>query len=83
MHFQTAAAAAVALIGTVNAYPRDISASVGATLPRDVTSIVKGKTFDRFVSIWLENTDFNKAAGDRTFTSYPNASKKLILEQQI
>ncbi|KAH8586538.1 phosphoesterase family-domain-containing protein [Bisporella sp. PMI_857] len=28
------------------------------------TSSVKGKKFDRFVTIWLENTDFDLAAGD-------------------
>lgn len=59
MHFKTAAAIAIALAGTTHAYPRDASAA-----------IVKGKTFDRFVSIWLENTDFNKAAADRAFPSY-------------
>jgi hypothetical protein len=29
------------------------------------TSNVKGKTFDRFVNIWLENTDYESAAADR------------------
>ena len=29
------------------------------------TSSVPGKTFDRFVNIWLENTDYEMAAGDR------------------
>ena len=28
------------------------------------TSHVRGKAFDRFVTIWLENTDYQKAAGD-------------------
>ncbi|KAK0103535.1 hypothetical protein ONS95_005555 [Cadophora gregata] len=27
-------------------------------------SSIRGKTFDRFVQIWLENTDFDMAAGD-------------------
>ncbi|KAF3173941.1 hypothetical protein EYR41_004366 [Orbilia oligospora] len=27
-------------------------------------SYVQGKAFNRFVTIWLENTDYNKAAGD-------------------
>jgi hypothetical protein len=31
------------------------------------TSSVKGKTFDRFVSIFLENTDYDMAAADRKF----------------
>ncbi len=29
------------------------------------TSNVVGKTFDRFATIWCENTDFDIAAGDR------------------
>jgi hypothetical protein len=29
------------------------------------TSHVKGKAFDRFVTIWLENTAFDDAAADR------------------
>jgi hypothetical protein len=28
------------------------------------TSHVRGKAFDRFVTIWLENTDYKKAEGD-------------------
>ena len=28
------------------------------------TSHVKGKVFDRFITIWLENTDYEKAEGD-------------------
>lgn len=28
------------------------------------TSHVQGKVFDRFLTIWLENTDYDKAAGD-------------------
>jgi hypothetical protein len=30
------------------------------------TSSVQGKSFNRFVNIWLENTDFDMAEGDRT-----------------
>ncbi|PUU82107.1 phosphoesterase family-domain-containing protein [Tuber borchii] len=32
-------------------------------------SDVKGKVFNRFVTIWLENTDYDKAAGDRILLS--------------
>jgi hypothetical protein len=32
------------------------------------TSNVVGKTFNRFVTIWLENTDYSLAAGDGKFT---------------
>lgn len=28
-------------------------------------SNVKGKAFDRFVVVWLENTNYDKASGDR------------------
>jgi hypothetical protein len=59
MYLKSVAAVAIALAETSNAYPRDASAAT--------SSIVKGKTFDRFVSIWLENTDYDKAAGDRGF----------------
>lgn len=29
------------------------------------TSNIKGKTFDRFVTVWLENQDYDIAAADR------------------
>ncbi|KAI5778321.1 acid phosphatase [Geopyxis carbonaria] len=32
--------------------------------PKSPTSSVKGKAFDRFITVWLENTDYDKAAGD-------------------
>lgn len=45
---------------------------------RSPTSSVAGKVFNRFVTIWLENTDYDKAAGD------PNlqwvASKGITLQ---
>lgn len=41
-------------------------AAAQATAPTlSKTSSVKGKAFDRFVVIYLENTDYDKAAGDR------------------
>ena len=30
--------------------------------------IVPGKVFDRFVTVWLENTDIDDALNDRMFT---------------
>ncbi|TVY86012.1 Acid phosphatase [Lachnellula willkommii] len=36
-------------------------------LTESPTSNVAGKTFDRFVSIWCENTDYSMAAGDTNF----------------
>ena len=35
------------------------------------TSNVAGKSFDRFVTIWCENTDYDMAAQDRTFRAFP------------
>ena len=29
------------------------------------TSHVSGKVFDRFITIWLENTDYKKSEGDK------------------
>jgi hypothetical protein len=37
-------------------------------LTESPTSHVKGLTFDRFVSIFLENTDYDTAAADREAT---------------
>ncbi|KAH6678275.1 phosphoesterase family-domain-containing protein [Halenospora varia] len=36
-------------------------------LTESPTSNVVGKTFDRFVTIWFENTDYSMAAGDPNF----------------
>jgi hypothetical protein len=77
MHFSSfLAAIAVAIVGT-NAqtqYTATNAASVAAArataMTLSPTSSVKGKTFDRFVNIFLENTDFDMAAADRK-TSLP------------
>ncbi|KAF3928683.1 hypothetical protein AA313_de0201119 [Arthrobotrys entomopaga] len=39
--------------------------------------IVKGNTFNRFITIWFENTDFDKAAGDPNFAFF--AKKGITL----
>lgn len=41
----------------------DAAASKVPTL--SPTTSVKGKAFDRIAIIWLENTDYDKAIGDR------------------
>ncbi|KAK7943821.1 acid phosphatase [Apiospora aurea] len=41
-----------------------VAAARATALTLSPTSHVQGKTFDRFVQIWLENTDFDMAAGD-------------------
>ena len=45
--------------------PAAIAAAQATALTLSPTSAVQGKTFDRFVSIWLENTDYDMAAADR------------------
>ncbi|WPH02236.1 Hypothetical protein R9X50_00509200 [Acrodontium crateriforme] len=44
--------------------PSDVYAAQATALTSHPTSHVKGKVFDRFITIWLENTDFDKAQGD-------------------
>ena len=49
-------------------YPAALLALVSASNAQDTlspTSSVKGKAFDRFVNIFLENADFDVAAADR------------------
>jgi acid phosphatase len=43
----------------------DVAAAAATAKTNSPTSSVKGKAFDRFVVIWLENTDYDKAIGDR------------------
>jgi acid phosphatase len=43
----------------------DVAAAAATAKTSSPTSNVKGKVFDRFVVIWLENTDYDKAIGDR------------------
>lgn len=45
--------------------PADVYAAQATALTRSPTSHVKGKAFDRYVSIWFENTDYDMAAADR------------------
>jgi hypothetical protein len=43
-------------------------------LTESPTSNVVGNSFNRFVTIWCENTDYSMAAGDRTYSSLPTSS---------
>jgi acid phosphatase len=58
-------------IGWENVYTATASASVAAAAATaktsSPTSKVKGKVFDRYVSIWFENTDYAKAIADREY----------------
>ncbi|KAH8684324.1 phosphoesterase family-domain-containing protein [Tricladium varicosporioides] len=71
MRFSSVFAVASALISTGHAqtqYTATGAAAVAAAKATartlSPTSSVKGRTFDRFVNIFLENTDFDMAAGD-------------------
>lgn len=44
-----------------------IASAKATALTESPTSNVAGKTFDRFVTIFCENTDYDLAAGDRKF----------------
>lgn len=46
----------------------DVYAAQATALTESPTSNVKGKAFDRYVSIWFENTDYDMAAADRGFS---------------
>lgn len=43
-----------------------VAAAAATAKTSSPTSNVTGKAFDRMVVIWLENTDYPMAAGDRT-----------------
>jgi hypothetical protein len=43
----------------------DVAAAKATAKTSSPTSNVKGHAFNRFVTIWLENTDYDLAAGDR------------------
>jgi len=65
----SAGATATAAVDPGTMYTATASASIAAArataLTLSPTSSVTGKMFDRFVQIWLENTDYDIAAGDR------------------
>ncbi|KAL1405361.1 hypothetical protein Q8F55_008992 [Vanrija albida] len=42
-----------------------------------IQEVVKGKAYDRFITVWLENTDFATAANDPTFQKL--ASEGILL----
>ncbi len=46
-----------------------VAAAAATALTLSPTSNVQGKTFDRFVQIFLENQDYDIAAGDRALLS--------------
>lgn len=82
MHFLSTFAIALAFAIASNAQTQYTSTAVAAVEAARATaktlspvSSIKGKTFDRFVQIWLENTDFDMAAGDRELQATVNTFK--------
>ena len=78
MHFSLSQLAVAALITTTAAQTQYTSTAAAAVakarataLTESPTSYVRGKTFDRFVAIFLENTDYDTAAADREKTFIP------------
>ncbi|CAG8978381.1 hypothetical protein HYALB_00010400 [Hymenoscyphus albidus] len=59
----------------------DIVAAQASALTRSPTSNVKGKVFDRYVSIWFENTDYDMAAADPNFQFF--AKKGITLRNKF
>ncbi|KAJ5152716.1 Phosphate-repressible acid phosphatase [Penicillium canariense] len=66
--FVSCLALAAAETSTVQ-YPTaaEIEASRESVLPYSPVSNVRGLAFDRFVNIWIENTDFDTTAADKNF----------------
>lgn len=62
--------------------PSAVEAARATALTLSPTSSIKGKTFDRFVSIWLENQDFDIAAADRKSPS-PQAPLSLTRKASL
>jgi acid phosphatase len=58
---------------------QDVYAAQATAKTESPTSHVPGKAFDRYVSIWLENTDYDVALADRrsnlSFRLIPYANK--------
>jgi acid phosphatase len=54
-----------------------VAAAAATAKSLSPTSNVKGKAFDRFVTIWLENTDYDMSINDRTSWSL-NLSSRFI-----
>lgn len=73
MHFSSLVALGLVFATAGNAQTQytatgaaDVAAARATARTLSPTSSVKGRTFDRFVNIWLENTDFDMAAADRS-----------------
>ncbi|KAH7033673.1 phosphoesterase-like protein [Microdochium trichocladiopsis] len=56
----------------------DVAAAKATAKTNSPTSHVKGKVFDRYVSIWFENTNFEKAKADPNFNFF--AQQGILLD---
>ncbi|KXJ93514.1 acid phosphatase, partial [Microdochium bolleyi] len=56
-----------------------VAAAKATAKTRSPTSNVAGKVFDRYVSIWFENTNFEKARADPNFAAF--AAQGILLDQ--
>ena len=57
-----------------------VAAAAATAVTNSPTSSVAGKAFDRIAIIWLENTDYAKAVGDRThYTPRPFIPTLIML----
>jgi len=78
MHFSASSlVVALGLVSTAAAQTQYTSTATSAVAKAAATaktlsptSYVRGKTFDRFVTIWLENTNYASAAADRSNTPF-------------
>ncbi|TVY86527.1 putative acid phosphatase [Lachnellula willkommii] len=78
--------AAASFIGAAIAAPAsptatdtaDVYAAQATARTSSPTSHVKGKAFDRYVSIWFENTDFDMAAADPNFQFFAKQGITLL-----
>jgi hypothetical protein len=72
MHFSILQLAAVVFVTTAAAQTQYTATGAAAVAKARATALtespissVKGKTFDRFVAIFLENTDYDTVTADR------------------
>jgi acid phosphatase len=72
------ASSPVAVANPTATDPAAVYAAQATAKTESPTSHVKGKAFDRFVTIWFENTDFEVAAADGKL-SHPIYSSFLML----
>jgi len=83
MRFTRSHLTTVALVTTAAAQTQYTATGASAVakarataLTESPTSYVRGKTFDRFVTIFLENTDYDTAAADREGPFLPHQSNR-------